>query len=115
MCPHELDAYLTFAMGNLLEQIIKIYYPVLSKISPSLKILIETNLKRSSTECEQVTDISGLRRDHDCCHGLAHLRQIRQKIPDEFQNCIPITKEFLLVLLSSVQYLGMPGLIASIV
>lgn len=101
MCPHELDAYLTFAMGNLLEQIIKIYYPVLSKISPSLKILIETNLKRSSTECEQVTDTSGLRRDHDCCHGLAHLRQIRQKIPDEFQNCIPITKEFLLMLLSS--------------
>lgn len=89
--------------------------PCFPEFFPFFKILIETYLKRSSTECEQVTDISGLRGDRDCCHGLAHLRQIRQKMPNEFQKSIPVTKELLLVLLSSVQYPGMPRLATSIV
>jgi len=105
--PLSWNVYMSFGMGNLLENIIKIYHPVLSRISPFFKNLTETNLKRSSAEWEEIRDISGLRReqDYDCCHRLAGLRQIRQRMPDEFKKSIPVTKELLLVLLSFVQCL----------
>lgn len=72
-----LDIYLTLEMGNFLEQIIKIYHPVLSRIFPFEK---NPHRKKSQKVCEQITDISGLRRVRDCCHSFAHLRQVRQKI-----------------------------------
>lgn len=98
-----LDIYLTLEMGNLLEQIIKVYHSVLSIIFPLKK---NPHRNKSQKVCEQVTDVSGLGRVHDCCHRLAHLRQIRQKILEGFQKCIPLTKELLLVLLSSWACLG---------